>query len=94
LWLRLRKFGEIGSTSYKNRHEDISNVIFELAMFSICFTHHIAHGLANHPWLTSVLPSPLKEKWRMLWAVQWSELNSRCKPIASYDDAGSLVRGH
>jgi hypothetical protein len=40
--------------------------------------------------LTPVMSSPLKEKWRMLWAFQLGELNARCKPIASYDDAGCL----
>ncbi len=36
----------------------------------------------------SVVSSPLREKWRMLWDV-----NARSKPIASYDDAGCLGYG-
>ncbi len=43
---------------------------------------------------TSLLSSPLKEKWRMLWAFQWSELNSRSRPIAFSDDADWLASGH
>jgi hypothetical protein len=27
-------------------------------------------------------------------SVEWSELNSRCNPIASYDDPDWLVSGH
>jgi hypothetical protein len=44
--------------------------------------------------LTSLLLSPLKEKWRMLSAFQWSQLNSHSKPIASYDNADRLASGH
>jgi hypothetical protein len=45
--------------------------------------------------LTSILSSPLKEKWQMLWAFQWSELNICSKAIA-FDDGGNCLmsRGH
>jgi hypothetical protein len=39
------------------------------------------------------MSSPLKEKWRMLWAFQLGELNARCKPIESYDDADDVGVG-
>jgi hypothetical protein len=43
---------------------------------------------ADGQMLTSILSSPLKEKWRMLWAFEWTELKSRIKPIAFNDDGG------
>jgi hypothetical protein len=45
-----------------------------------------------------------KEKWRMLWAFEWGELNTRSQPVASFNDAAcpkigtflpiQQIRGH
>ncbi len=44
--------------------------------------------------LSSVMSPSLKEKWPMLWAFQWGELNARSNPIAPRGDAGCLEVGN
>jgi hypothetical protein len=47
-------------------------------------------GIFLQSWISQigiVCHQPLKDKWRILWAFQWSEVKVNCKSIASCDDA-------